>query len=580
MCRKAPKAVAIETTAPVITNIAAERQREMYRDPATVAPSLLLLKECVWSKRDLGQYEAAALRWTMSIGAALAGRVGRSVRQRSRTAAVVRTRKRWRMTTPSHRKGAEALSGARDGALPRRLVGSVLLGTLLNPLNSSMIAVALVTLGTDFRVGAATATWLISGFYLAAAVGMPVQGRLADRYGARRVFLSGLLLVGLTGALAALAPSFQWLLACRVLQAFGTAAAYPAGLAIFRAAAPDGRPPVQALGALSIASSVSAAIGPVLGGLLIALAGWPAIFWINLPVVAVGLVLAGRWLPPDRRRTPADGARLTGRATLAATLLSLDLPGVALFAATLAALLGFLLTLTDRPVWPLLPVAGVAAALLFVRERRAAAPFLDIRLLAANPRLMGVFAQFGAINVVFYAVFFGLPLWLEQARRFPPAAAGVLLLPLAGIGVLATPLAARLIDRRGARPALVIGAAALLAGVLLLLRFDAGTSVPALLAVGAVLGIPNAFNNLGLQAALYRAAPTGQMGTAGGQFQTFRYIGAILATALLGVAFGGQATTPALHAVAIFLAGLSTFLLIAALRSDRVTAGQRRARER
>lgn len=444
--------------------------------------------------------------------------------------------------------------------LPWRLVGAVMTGTLLNPLNSSMISVAVLSLGLAFRVSTITATWLISGFYLAGAIGMPLMGRLADLCGPRRIFSLGLLLVGLTSALAPVAPAFGWLLAIRVVQAVGTAAAYPAGLAIIRARDRRGRAPAAALGAVSIASSVSAALGPVLGGGLVALASWPAIFLVNIPVIVVGLVLARRWLPADRAPRPALGG---------AAVHALDLPGVALFSGLLAGALGFLLSLSARPLWPLLPLAALAALLLLRREYRVAAPFLDVRLLTANRPLVGVYAQFAAVNLVFYAVFFGLPLWLEEARRFTPGTAGLLLLPVAGVGVLTTPLAARLIDRSGPRRALLVGAVLLLAGCLLLLLFDAATPVPVLLAVGAVLGVPNGFNNLGLQAALYEAAPTAQMGAAGGLFQTFRYTGAILSTALIGLVMGPRATGGSLHALAVVSAAVSALLVVTSILTRR-----------
>src|SRR3989440_9096553 len=99
------------------------------------------------------------------------------------------------------------------GAVPRRLVFAIVLGTLLNPLNSSMIAVALVTLHHEFNVDLGTSTWLISGFYLAGAVGQPLMGRLADMMGARRVFLTGLSVACAVAVLAPLSPNFGWLVA-------------------------------------------------------------------------------------------------------------------------------------------------------------------------------------------------------------------------------------------------------------------------------------------------------------------------------------------------------------------------------
>src|SRR5204862_4918908 len=130
------------------------------------------------------------------------------------------------------------------------------------------------------------------------SVGQPVTGRLADRYGPRRVFVAGLALVAATGVGALFAPGFGWVVAARVFQALGTSVGFPAGLAIIRRLA-GGRPPAAALGAISATNSASAAFGPVLGGVLVAVLGWRGIFAVNLPMAAVGLWSARRWLPPD-----------------------------------------------------------------------------------------------------------------------------------------------------------------------------------------------------------------------------------------------------------------------------------------
>lgn len=466
----------------------------------------------------------------------------------------------------SYKRGSAASTS--ETPVSRRLVTAVMMGTLLNPLNSSMIAVALALLQSDFKVSVTTASWLISGFYLAAAVGQPLMGRLSDQFGPRRIFCISLVLVGLVGALAPLSPSFAWLVAFRVLQAFGTSGAFPAGLAMIRrnASDPNGRPPATALGAISVASSVSAALGPVLGGALVAVAGWPAIFLVNVPVTAVGFVISLRWLPGDssRKDTTASASELPIPTGLY-VLKMVDLPGIVLFSATLASLLFFLLSLSTGPIWALLPVAPVTAMLLALRELRVASPFFDLRMLAANLPLVGVFVQYAAVNLVFYSVFFSLPLWLEQARRFEPSEAGLLVLPIAGLGVLATPVAARLISRSGARPSLIIGALALTVGSLLLLLFRSTTPVVVILCVGAVLGVPNGFNNLGLQAALYEHTPVESTGAAGGLFQTFRYVGAILSTSIIGLVFSSKVTSGGLHAIALALAIISALILIASI---------------
>src|SRR5713101_2360639 len=340
-----------------------------------------------------------------------------------------------------HRRSCLEASDAARSARPtprpgQRLVGAVLVGTLLNPLNSSMIAVALGLIQADFRVSMATVSWLLSGFALAAAVAQPMMGRFADLFGPRRIFCAGLLVVGIVSALAPLAPAFGGLIACRMLQAFGTSAAYPAGLAILRAVNPQGQAPAGTLGAISIASSVSVALGPVLGGFLAARAGWPAIFLVNVPITAAGLVLALRWLPADTTHGLARlGAAPSPRAVVHGVLRRVDVPGIVLFSGMLASLLAFLLSLSSGPLWPLLPVAALAAALLVRRERGVAEPFLNVRMLAAHRQLGGVYTQFAGVNIVFYAVFFSLPLWLERVRGFESGLAGLLLLPIAGVGV-------------------------------------------------------------------------------------------------------------------------------------------------
>jgi MFS family permease len=452
------------------------------------------------------------------------------------------------------------MSGERSRAVPPALVGTILIGTLLNPLNSSMIAVALIRLRDDFAVSLATASWLVSAFYLAAAVGQPLMGRLADLLGPRRVFCAGWVLVGLTGALAPLAPGFGWLVVVRVVQALGTSAAFPAGLALIRRSTrdPSAPPPAAALAALAIAASVSAALGPVLGGVLVGAAGWQAIFLVNAALTLVGLPLAVRVLPRDPPTAAGLGAALRG----------VDWTGAALFAATLVGTLGFLISLASGALWELPPLVAVCAVALVRRERRAATPIVDVEV-AGDRAIAAVFAQYAAVNVVFYAACFGLPQWLQEVRHYSPQDAGLLLLPVAGLGVLAAPLASRLITRSGPRPPLVIGAVALTAGAALMLTLDGATTLGGILLVSAMLGIPNGFNNLGLQAALYERAPAEHTGAAGGLFQTARYLGSILATALIGALFGERASSGGLHGIAIVCVVVCAGLVVASARFRR-----------
>jgi len=457
------------------------------------------------------------------------------------------------------------------------MVGAIALGTLLNPLNSSMIAVALISLHSYFGISVATVTWLVSGFYLAAAVGQPLMGRFADLFGPRRIFCSGMLLVCVTSALAPWVPAFGWLVALRVLQAFGTSAAYPSGLAIMRTFAQKAagesktevRPPASALGVLTITGNVSAALGPTLGGFLIVVIGWPAIFLVNVPFTLLAFILALRWLPADKpgrlRINDAPGSRSLV-AMVHEVLRLVDLPGIMLFSGTLVSLLVFLLSMSIRLLW-LLAVVMVSAVLLNLWERRASSPFFNVRMLASNRRLIGIYAQFAAVNIVFYSIFFGLPLWLEQVRGFNPGLTGLIMLPFAGMGILSTFLAVRIIRRWGIKPSLVFGALALSVGTLLLLLFEPMMPISVLVGFVLVLGIPNGFQSLGLQTALYETAPAKEMGAAAGLFQTFRYVGSILSASLLGLVFSNSVSSAGLHTIALVIAVVSVVLLVVAVRS-------------
>jgi MFS family permease len=450
----------------------------------------------------------------------------------------------------------------RAVAVPRRYVGVIALGTLLNPLNSSMIAVALVTLEQSFGVGFATASWLVSGFYLAACVGQPLMGRIADRFGPRRVYCAGLAIVCVASAVAPLVPGFGALLGCRIAQAIGTSAAFPAGLALIRRLSGTGSPPSGALGLIAVCNSASAGFGPVLGGVLVALAGWQGIFLVNTPLTLVTLVLALRVLPRDER-APSGG---TGLARV------IDPLGVLLFSGTLVGLLGFLLSLPTRPLWVLIPVVVVAGALMVVWELRTATPFLDVRGFAHSPALTGVLGQQAAIQLVFYGIFYGLPMWLEKVRGYPTERSGLLMLPVAALGVLVTPVAARMVSRFGPRVPLVLGSTGLVIGSALLFVLSDGTPVAGIVGVAAVLGLPNGLNNMGLQAALYTAAPPEATGMAGGLFQTARYIGAILSTAVLGLVFADNLSSAGLHRVAAVSLVLAVLLVVAAATTRRRSA--------
>jgi MFS family permease len=439
--------------------------------------------------------------------------------------------------------------------IPASLIVAVASAAPLTPLNSTMIAVGLVSIRDSFHVSLTATTWLISSFYLASAVGQPAMGLLADRLGAKPVFCGGMVIAAIAGALTPLSPNFGWMIGYRMLLALGTSASYPAGMVALRDACGDSRLPSRALSIISMTFAGSAALGPVLGGALISWFGWQAIFLVNVPVAAIGFLMGLFWLPPTARDRQAP-------------VQSFDIFGILTFAGAMSLLLIFLMSL-PHPFWLLVPITLPLWVLFIIAERRAKDAFIDIRMLAANPRLTGVLIQFIGTNVVFYAVYYGLPAWLEQVRGYEAEESGLVLLPTAVLGVLTTPIAARLVSRNGPRDAVAIGAVLLAAGSFLLLLLDADTALLSILLITMVSGLPNGFNNFGLQAAMYVEAPEGGMGIASGLFQTSRYVGAIVSAAIVGIVYGDRVSNQGFHLVALIIGLVSLVLVIASATLGR-----------
>ncbi|MBH1938926.1 MFS transporter [Streptomyces sp. AV19] len=456
-------------------------------------------------------------------------------------------------------------SGTGGGAtgVGARFTAAVMIGSMLNPVNSTMISTALVPIGRAFHASTAATVWLVAGLYLASAVAQPALGRVADRLGARRVYLTGLVLVGLSGLAGLLADSLGQLIAVRVLTGIGTSAAYPAAMAMIRARAArtaDGRVPGNALGALTIAALGSAAVGPALGGLLTGLAGWRAVFAVNVPLAVAGLLMALAWLPPD-------GPRDTGGESLRTAL---DPLGVLLFTATLLPSM-FFLTGLGRPDWPLLALGAAAAGALAVWERRARRPFVDLRMLAANRPLVRTYARYGASYLVIYCVLYGFTQWLEEERGYSAALTGVLMLPMCAVAALSSWAGSR---RGTVRGPLLAGTVAMVVAAAALAFTGPGTPVAVLVLVGVVFGLPNGLNSVGNQTALYAQAPAGETGTAAGLFRTAQYVGAIASTSLIGLVYGERATTAGLHTAAAVLCGLGVLLLLATLLDRELSGGR------
>lgn len=448
-----------------------------------------------------------------------------------------------------------------------RLMAPMLLGAVLNPVNSTMIATALVAIGHGFGVGSADTAWLVASLYLASAVAQPTMGKLADLLGARRVFQAGLAVVVAAGVVGAAAPAFGWLIVSRVLLGIGTSAAYPCAMTMLRSRAADLGVPVPrtVLARLSLASLGSAAVGPVLGGTLAAALGWRAIFAVNIPVALAGLLLAALWLPKDTRTEedtrPEDNARTqTGNSAHR----SVDGLGILLFAAALTAGMLFLMDLR-HPQWLLLvPFAALGAALVWWQLRRPE-PFLDLRMLAGNGALVRTYLRHGLAYLVIYLVMYGFAQWLEDAHGMSAFHAGLVTLPMSLAAAACSLLGAR---TKGIRGPLALSGLLLLAGSAVLLVSGHTTPVALLLVAAVLFGMPQGLAGTGNQAAVAAQAPRDGVGAAAGLQRTAQYLGAITASSLIALCYGTRADDAGLHQIA-GAAGLLSLALLALTLTDR-----------
>lgn len=471
-----------------------------------------------------------------------------------------------------------AFVGKRRGLL----LFTIALGVLLNPLNSSMIAVALARLQTVFHLDFTSVSWLISTYYLASAIAQPVLGKVADLVGRKRVFLIGILLVAASTISAPFSPNFAWLIALRLIQSIGSGAIFPAGMGIVRNYIKERQ--ANALAILAVFSSGAAAFGPSIGGIMMNWGDWPAIFWVNIPVIVVGLAFGWWVLPRDNvsrgasagvsGAIPVNGAGAgagegsaiaQGNATTGggrqSLLRQLDLVGIGLFTVLIVFALLFLLSIpTGLHMW-----SGVIAVLALVAylwwELRVAQPFIDLRMFRKNMGLSWVLIQFVTVNIIFYSIFFGMPTYLQEVRHYDAQVTGFLMLCVAGFSVFIAPITGRWVEKSGVRPPLLLAGVCMTAGSLLFLTLHQASPIWWLAVVLSVLGFSNGFNNVGLQTALFRVSPKEIISTASGLFQTSRYMGTIFSTVLLGLLLGNNLSVGELHHLGVVLAGLGALVI-------------------
>jgi EmrB/QacA subfamily drug resistance transporter len=422
-----------------------------------------------------------------------------------------------------------------DGAL-LRLIGVLGLGGVMSYFDATIINVSVQTLKARLGVPLGTITWVATGYLLAVAIAVPLAGWSVARFGARRMWLAGLVLFLVGSSLAALSWDAGSLIAFRVLQGMGAGVLEPTMLTMLATAAGPRRMS-RVMGLMTIPMTLGPVLGPIIGGLILQSLSWRWIFLVNVPVALLAIVLAVLVVPPD---TPS-----------AAQVSPLDMLGVVLLCPGFAALV-YALSQAGTAGFgvPRVIVALVVGSLLLagyvVHALRAKHPLIDLKLFASKAFGSSVVTMF-LLGGMLFALLFLLPLFYQQVRGHGVLVAGLLVTPL-GLGLFGTPVAGKIADRFGPRLLVPTGAALIGLGALLYTDADSATSQVALTAVLLVLGVGMSLVGPPTMGSIYRTVPPDSVGAATGAVFILNQIGASLGIAVValivqhGLAAG---TTPA-----------------------------------
>jgi DHA2 family metal-tetracycline-proton antiporter-like MFS transporter len=409
----------------------------------------------------------------------------------------------------------------RAGVSTRLLIGVLVSGVFVSVLNNSMVNVVVPVIGEDYGVKEAQVGWVITGFLLAFAVGIPLYGRAADVFGVRRVFVAGLATFAAGSLVCALAPTLWALVLGRIVQGAG-GAAIPAlaSVSVTRILPPGQRG--SALGLIVSSVGIGGAVGPIFGGVVGTLAGWHFLF-IATFVLTMALIPAVIYV------LPAEGARGAQGFDLPGGILIGLAAGLFLFGITQGQVAGF----GSPGSWASFAGAALAAAGFAWRIRHAAEPFVSPTLFRNGPYVATVVVGYFCMLANISALVF-VPLLVSQVNGLSPGQAGLVLTPSAVFLAVLSPIAGRLSDRVGVRPLIVSGLLVMLFSALFLSTFAPGAS-PVVAALGMLgVGVGFALANSPNVNAAAAALPPDEVGAGLGIINGAFFLGGGTGPAVVG----------------------------------------------
>jgi EmrB/QacA subfamily drug resistance transporter len=401
------------------------------------------------------------------------------------------------------------------------VLGVMCLSLLLIVMDNMIVNVALPTLEKDLDASTTQLQWVVDAYILVLAGLLLTMGSLGDRFGRRGALAIGLAVMGTASILSAFANDANQLIATRALMGVGAALIMPATLSIITNVFTDRKERAQAIAIWAATSGAAVAIGPITGGWLLEHFWWGSVFLVNVPVVVVALVLGQLFVPTSRDSSapPIDvlGALLSVAGLVALVWAIIEGPG------------GW----TDPDILGAFALAAVLLGVFVLWERWTRFPMLDVSFFR-NPRFSAASA---AIMLTFFAMFgslFLLTQFLQSIQGYTPLAAGIRLLPIAGVMVVISPLSAKLVERIGSKIVVASGLTLAAVGLVIASRLTAGASYPevlsalVVLAAGVALVIPAATESI------MGSLPLPKAGVGSAVNDTTRQVGGALGVAVLG----------------------------------------------
>jgi EmrB/QacA subfamily drug resistance transporter len=440
-------------------------------------------------------------------------------------------------------------------------------------LDSTIVNVALPSIGRELHASVAGLQWTIDGYTLVLASLLMLSGATADRVGRRRTFQVGLATFTVGSGLCSLAPGLGWLVAFRMVQAIGGSMLNPVAMSIITNTFTDRAERARALGAWGGTFALSVALGPVFGGLLVQSVGWRGVFWVNIPVGLAAIALTARFVP-ESRAPRARRSDPVGQGLIIVMLGSL----------TYAIIEGPTDGWHSAESLALFATAAVALAVFVGYEARRTEPVLDPRFFRSAPFAGAVLTAISAFAALGGFLFLAT-LYLQDVRGMSALYAGLHMVPMAAVMAVGAVASSRMLARRGGRLPTLVAGAAIAAGGLLLSGITTSWSTPQIIIAFSVFGLGSGMVNAPITQAAVSGMPFSQAGVASGIASTSRQIGTSLGVAVTGSILAANlhgplrtGFVPASHADWLLLTGCGAAIMILALVTNGKWAARTAAR--